>query len=245
MEKQDYLDAARRETDGLREAARTGIDAPVPSCPGWLVGDVLAHVGQAMNWMAEIVETRSQTPLRPRTNDHGYDWHAPGAEGWFIGARDRFLSVLGNTDPEEPVWSWAGDNRAVFWLRLETMEAAIHRWDAQGAHGRPDPIDTALAMDAIDATIRWFLPVRRTRSSLPDSGERYRFDQTDGPGRWLIRFANGTVEPGPGGEAADLVLSGPATDVLLFLWSRVPAPGVDVENRSDLLQRLIRLIPPL
>src|SRR5579884_3414997 len=187
MEKQDYLAALRRDTDAMVAVARFGLEAAVPSCPGWQVGDVVAHVGQAMNWMSDIVETKAQAPLLSQPNVHGYDWHAPGTLDWFVRSRDHFIAVAEAANAEEPVWSWAGDNRVVFWLRLEAMEAAVHRWDAQSARGEREDIDPVLAADVVDATIQWFLPARRRRSTLPDRGERYRFDQTDGSGRWLVR----------------------------------------------------------
>jgi uncharacterized protein (TIGR03083 family) len=245
MEKQDYLKALRRETDALVAVARFGLGAAVPSCPGWQVGDVVAHVGQAMNWMSELVETKAQAPLWSQPNDHGFDWHAPGSLDWFVESRDRFLAVTEAADPEEPVWSWAGDNRVLFWLRLEAMEAAIHRWDAQGARREREDIDPALAADAVDATIRWFLPVRRRRSTLPDRGERYHFDQTDGSGRWLVRFADGTVMSGRGSEEADATATGTASDILLFIWGRMPVSALRVSGDAEVMERFFRLVPSI
>jgi len=153
--------------------------------------------------------------------------------------------VLGGTDPEEPVWSWAGDNRAVFWLRLEALEAGVHRWDAQGALGTPESTDGALAVDGIDPTIRWFLPVRRLRSTLPARSETYRFDQTDGPGTWSIQFDDGAVLAGTGSTDAHVVSSGTASEILLYLWHRVPASALSVTGDIEVLDRFDRLLPPL
>lgn len=245
MEQRDYLRALRRETDAILEVARFGLEAAVPSCPGWQVGDVVAHVGQAMNWMSEIVETRAQAPIWSQPNDHGFDWRAPGTLDWFVGSRDRFLAVSEAADPEEPVWSWTGDNRVLFWLRLEAMEAALHRWDAQGARGEREDIDRELAADVVGATIGWFLPARRRRSTLPDRGERYLFDQTDGPGRWSVRFADGTVMPGEGSEEADATAAGTASDILLFIWGRVPVSALRVSGTAEIMERFFRLVPSL
>ncbi|HLJ66333.1 MAG TPA: maleylpyruvate isomerase N-terminal domain-containing protein [Chloroflexota bacterium] len=84
MEKHEYVQALHRETDALLGVARAGLDLPVPSCPGWMVGDVLAHVGQAMNWMREIVESRTQSALRNDPNKHSFDWHRPGVLDWYV-----------------------------------------------------------------------------------------------------------------------------------------------------------------
>jgi uncharacterized protein (TIGR03083 family) len=229
----------------MAAAVRAGIELPVPSCPGWTTGDVLTHVGKALNWMAEIVETRSQTPVMPRPNAHGHDWRAPGVFEWFERGRDHFLDVMESTDPEMPGWSWAGENRVIFRLWLESMETALHRWDEWGASGRQEPIDPALAIDGVDATIRWFLPHRRTFSTLPDGGESYRFDQTDGPGSWLVWFSDGTVRPGAGEDEADCFACGCASDILLFLWHRVPPSALATQSGAALLERFARLAPPI
>lgn len=38
-------------------------------------------------------------------------------------------------DPTEPVWTWSPDKSVGFWRRMQTIGAAIHRWDAQNAVG--------------------------------------------------------------------------------------------------------------
>jgi len=55
----------------------------------------------------------------------------------------------------KPVWSWSGDNRVAFWVRLGAHEAAIHRTDAESAFGPPNPIPTLLAAEgkAIDLVL--------------------------------------------------------------------------------------------
>jgi uncharacterized protein (TIGR03083 family) len=245
MEKVEYLEALRREGGKLLDLSRDALPRATASCPGWTVGDALAHVGRAYNWIGEIVETRAQTPLMPRARAHAFDWRDPGVLGWFRASLDRFVETMDRADPEDVVWSWSGDNRVVFWLRLMTHETAIHRWDAQSAIVPPDPIEVSVAVDAIDGAIQWFLPTARMGSTLPDRGETYRFDQTDGPGKWLIRFADETVKPGQGSEDAAVVASGTASDILLFLWRRVPADGLSVSGDLEIMERFARLVPPL
>jgi uncharacterized protein (TIGR03083 family) len=150
--------------------------------------------------------------------------------------------MLRETDAEEPVWSWARDNRALFWLRLETLECAIHRWDAQGALNSQEPIDARLAEDFIDATLRWFVPGRRQRTSLPDRGESFLFEQTDGPHRWSVRLVDGRVVTGSD-AGTDVTARGTASHVLLYLWGRENAAGFDVSGDSGVLDRFPRLLP--
>ena len=51
------LDAAtEREGRALLAAAKSGLDAPVPACPGWVVADVLGHMGRVHRSVAGILE---------------------------------------------------------------------------------------------------------------------------------------------------------------------------------------------
>src|SRR5207253_3038416 len=50
MEPADHIAAVRRESAAVVTAARRGADAPVPSCPDWTVGDLVAHLGVAHRW---------------------------------------------------------------------------------------------------------------------------------------------------------------------------------------------------
>jgi len=46
METTEHLNRLREEGPRLAAAAgRAGLDAPVPTCPGWLVRDLLSHAG--------------------------------------------------------------------------------------------------------------------------------------------------------------------------------------------------------
>ncbi|MGO4757183.1 maleylpyruvate isomerase N-terminal domain-containing protein, partial [Streptomyces sp. 2MCAF27] len=59
------------QTDLLRPLIKDAdLTAPVPSCPGWNVGQLLRHLGGAQRWGAEIVRTRATGPL---PDDHFRD----------------------------------------------------------------------------------------------------------------------------------------------------------------------------
>src|ERR1700752_1604641 len=51
-----YIGALRGEGELLAAAAeRAGMGAPVPSCPGWAVRDLLKHTGYVHRWATGIV----------------------------------------------------------------------------------------------------------------------------------------------------------------------------------------------
>jgi hypothetical protein len=57
--------AVKDHTGRLAEAARAaGLDAPVPTVPGWSAADLVEHLGQTQHWVAEILERRITDPTQ-------------------------------------------------------------------------------------------------------------------------------------------------------------------------------------
>lgn len=245
MDKEAYLAAIESDSGALLEAALLGLSAPVPTCPGWTAGHVVAHVGRAYRWIGEIVETRSQTPVQPRPNDHSFDPSHPGVGDWFRSSLTGFLETMWGTEPAVPVWSWSRENTTGFWLRLMSHETALHRYDAQSAHSCTTPIDAAVARDAIDGWLDWFVPFQRTGSLVPGRGETVHFHQTDGDGEWTVRFAGNEAEVSREPAPADMEAEGTASDILLYLWSRTGPDRLALSGDASLADRFRDLIPPL
>ena len=74
-------------------------------------------------------------------------------------------------DPGEQVWTWSADHSVGFWQRMQAIEASVHRWDAENAVGSAQPLDAALAADAIGQTFEVMAPTtsacRRVRPYSP------------------------------------------------------------------------------
>jgi hypothetical protein len=76
-------------------------------------------------------------------------------------------------------------------------------------------------------------------------GECYRFRQTDGSGAWSIAFDPDGLRPLAKDEPADAELAGTASDLLLFLWHRIPGDPLLESGDAEALQRFFVLIPPV
>ncbi|MFD0382966.1 hypothetical protein ACFQ2B_13110 [Streptomyces stramineus] len=78
-------------------------------------------------------------------------------------------------------------------------------------------------------------------------GERFRFRQTDGPGRWTAHFEGGDVRLTEGEDGGwDVELSGTASDLMLFLWQRIPVgERLRVAGDQTVLDRYFTLVPPV
>lgn len=230
----DYPEAIRTESARLLAAARDRLDALVPSCPGWRMGDLVFHLGEVQDFWAHVA---SSGPVeQPSRDDHPEPARPADAAllAWAQGRTAALLDAIADLDLDAPLWNWSrGPQVGAFVPRRMAQEAAVHRWDAQHAaalHGAPDeeardgragvdPIAAGLALDGLDEFLTLFVEAadgepesRDARLGLDPDGEH--------PG-WTITLAHPLPETTAGVDAdADLVLSGPAGELLLELWGR-------------------------
>jgi MDMPI C-terminal domain len=100
--------------------------------------------------------------------------------------------------------------------------------DAEQAVGRPlGPIEPALSIDGIDEIMTVFLPVVGAARS-PGDGRTVHLRATDTRGEWLIRFDEDDVLVEAGQARVDAAVRGPASELLLWLWGRLPLDGFEV-----------------
>ena len=235
MEPVQYLEAIARESEALADAAqRAGLDAPVPSCPDWTVADLVEHIGNVQRWAGRMVETLSPE----RINRSDLSESPPPGEllAWFRASTAGLVGALAAADPTAPVWTWIPDQRAGFWFRRQAQEVAVHRWDAEGAAGTPNAIESTLAADGVD---EWLAMSRSLAAkALAGTGETVHLHCTDVGGEWLVTL---TAE-GPQVELVhakgDAAARGTASDLDLYVWGRVDATSLEVFGDASLLERL-------
>lgn len=267
----DHLPHFHREVTAFAAAARRAARAdgapPVPSCPGWSVSDLILHLGNVHRYVRHLLAGRYREQpdptdpafLRlpadldrwPRPEDAPNHGPVPGSLlDWFGDAAAALEAGFRECPADETVWTWSREQTAGFWLRMQTIEAAVHRWDAESAVGEAGPVDAGLAADAVAQTFEVMAPARRAwRQAPPGAGERFGFRQTDGTGRWSVRFDGAGVHlTSPGGPAdagTDVELAGTASDLMLFLWGRVPADRLETAGDRAVLDRYFTLVPPV
>ena len=265
----DYVAHFSREVAAFEAAARTAAAADaapaVPSCPGWVVTDLVLHLGRVHRFVARVIRERLQAPP-PAGGDMAWlevpgecvDWLPPGRApqhaplpadlvGWFAAGAAALRAQFATVAPSERVWTWSAEHSTGFWQRMQTIEAAIHRWDADNALGAAQPVHADLAADAVAQTFEVMAPMRRQMlQAPPGAGERYLFRRTDGDQVWSVRFDGPAVEVGQGQDGtADIEMAGTASDLLLFLWRRAGAERLAVRGEPALLDRYFVLVPPL
>jgi uncharacterized protein (TIGR03083 family) len=227
----ELVTAVRREGEALVAAARSGADAEVPTCGDWTISDLARHVWQVYANVTLYVSTRATS--RPESLPE-----MPDGDPVELLARqlDDLVSALSDAEPDTPIWTWVFDapEAAIFWARRMAHESAVHRFDAQNAHGIRQPVDTDLATDGIDELVDIIAPRVYSRDQVDGPTGTIALLATDGDS-WLLELASDGVKRSDVIESPQVTASGTSSALLLALYSRVPWTSLDVAGDADLL----------
>ncbi|WP_127355622.1 maleylpyruvate isomerase family mycothiol-dependent enzyme [Actinacidiphila soli] len=240
------------QTDLLRSRVEgADLTAPVPSCPGWNVGQLLRHLGHGQRWAEATVRTRATRPL---PNDEarelsGYTDEDPAVLGpWLTEGAARLAESLRAAGPDARVWTpvLEGKLTSVFWARRFVYETAIHRADATLALDAEFTLDQEAALDALDewmelGSLLQHFEVNPAMRKLLGPGRTLHFHATDtapeAAAEWLIDLTGDTIVWRHAHEKAVVAVRGPLTDLLLLVYRRRPArtEGIEVLGDAQLL----------
>jgi uncharacterized protein (TIGR03083 family) len=252
LDKATYLASLRADIAAIAAAPAGGLGRPVPACPGWTLADLVWHVATVYRFAGALARERPQDgqaarPIRERSQRERSDHPEAGDPTQALSqAAATLLEALEDLGPDDPIWSWSPHfQRGLFWHRRMTQETLIHRWDAQQALGAPGPIAIELALDGIGETFDTLVPFRRRGRGNPGNGETFSFQPTDSSDLWTVRFDAESVSLQQLSRVADLTFRGPAADLLLFLWHRLPAGALTLQGDAALVDRYFELAPPI
>jgi uncharacterized protein (TIGR03083 family) len=230
----EHVAAVRGEGEQILAAAgQGGLDVPVPTCGDWTMRDLLVHVGSVYHRAGTVVGERATAPVA---------WQQPADDiedpvGHLSDALDELIHALSDADADTPVWNWSGDDQvAGFWARRMAHESAVHRYDAQRAHGVAQPIDDDLAYDGMDELVDVILPRIVTRDELTLPSQSYTFSALD-DGAWHVALDEAGVHRLDALKDPDVVVRATASGLLLGAYARVPWTSLDVEGDDQALAR--------
>jgi len=250
-----YLDHFRRNRAAILEVAALDFDPPIKGCPGWDVAGLTGHMGRVytfwLKWIRERPRGFSAEAWAEILADR--DARLPGYVAWEKAgfptesrpegivrfarqAGDELDVALVGLQPEEHVWTFIPSHQdGAFVFRRLAMETAIHRWDAEEAHGRARPIDEALARDGIDEMLVMFREdPEYGDNSTRRQGQRILLREEPGPGRWLVSFEAGGITTSASDGLADVTVEGSASDLQLFIMGRRFPEEMRIEGDRDL-----------
>ncbi|ACU34441.1 maleylpyruvate isomerase family mycothiol-dependent enzyme [Actinosynnema mirum] len=218
--------------DGLEAVVRGRFDAPVPACPGWLVGDLVRHVAEVELWWAAALPAGGAAP--------DVDGVRREVGELFAGAGpDGPRAVSARVEDGAPVWAWwspTGRTPAAEVLRRVAHELVVHHHDARAAVGEPLAAPPEPAEDGVAEFTERLLGGDLARPGVVglravDTG-RTRSVGSAGDGlRLLTADEADRVRAGGGAEGA---LSGTAELLHLALWRRAPLERLEVGGSTGL-----------
>ena len=234
----ELLTAIRREGEGILAAGGQGLDAAVPTCGDWHMPQLLNHVAAVYHRAATVVGDRATTavPWQPPSDDID-DPVAHLGE-----ALDELVQALSEAAADTPVWNWSPQPQvAAFWARRMAHESAVHRYDAQRAHGVAQPIPAELAHDGLDELVDVILPRVVERDSLTLPPMTVVFAATD-EGTWNVRLGGSEVERLDVAKTPDVTVRGVTSALLLAAYGRVAWTSLEVEGDSAALDTWTKTI---
>lgn len=256
MDLNAYLAVLATEAAALASAGEeAGLDAPVPTCPGWTVADLVLHIGEVHRWATSAVVGRAT-----KLGDVPSDFLGPLPEAgdtfsWFRAGAAKLCDTLANADPSVEYAAFLSDPaspRLLFWARRQTMETSMHRVDAESAVGRRTAFSPEVAIDGIDEFLTGFIPrsrtplhcdVPRTMLVAPDYSVR-RWTVAIGADAPSTQRGTATGTETDDDAHADCLVAGLASDIYLALWNRGPLDAVRIDgDRSviDLLRENVKV----
>jgi uncharacterized protein (TIGR03083 family) len=215
----------------LAACERAGLSAPVPSCPGWKVADLLYHVYEVQYGWNRVTTER-------RESFEGLAWPARAADDRLVdlvrGEHQGYTAMLRSFEPATPIWTWTGTQTFAWLIRRMAQETAVHRVDAELAAGEAGLIDPRLASDGIDEFLEFFL--NRRGGAV---GGSVHIHCTDVDGEWTVRESGDVFTVAREHAKGDAAIRGAANDVLLALWRRTSLSTCDVVGDAGVADRFV------
>ncbi|MFF0596325.1 maleylpyruvate isomerase family mycothiol-dependent enzyme [Streptomyces antibioticus] len=225
-------------------ASAPSLDVRVPSCPEWTLFRLVEHLGGGDRFWAAVVAagptdapsaeaaaTRA-TVEAPRERD--------ALVAWLADSTRALIDALREAGPERGCWTWWGASRTPRHsggvARHRVQETAVHTYDAQLALGTPRPLPKATALDGVDEFLNTCVA---TTSAWPHKPAVLDFHATEGEGRtWRLTLDADGARPGGAPGTADVSVHGTASDLVLFLYNRVPETSLRIDGDRGILDLL-------
>jgi uncharacterized protein (TIGR03083 family) len=228
----EHLGALAVAAEVLARSARgAGLDAPVPTCPGWTVRDLLAHQGMVHRWATAIVRGADPVTVDTAAIEAG-GLADPDPAAWLeAGATDLVEALVHAPDDLDAlVFLREAPPARHFWARRQCHETTVHALDGLSAQlnrhltaADASWVPDDLAVDGIDELLVgfWQRRAKGLRSELPytaavaaDSGDLWLLEV--GPRATVTRH----LRARDGIPSQARTLHGGAPDLYLALWNR-------------------------
>src|SRR4029078_8970459 len=174
MDLNSYVAVIGPETSLFAATAdEAGLDADVPTTPGWKVSDLVLHMGGGHRWTTAAVANRA-TKLSQVPGDFLGPLPEPSdATDWLRRGADALCDALEHADIAVEYATFLSDPAPpplLFWARRQALETTVHRVDSESALDRCNLISHEVALGGIDEIPTGFVP--RASSKLHSDSPR-------------------------------------------------------------------------
>ena len=233
------------EQTELLAASLTGQDmtVPVPSCPGWNVGQLVRHVGYGHRWATEAVRGHGAMPRTDRAMRElsGYVDEKPDELiPWLREGARELDTALRDVGPDMRVWTPipGGKKTPEFFGRRFTHETIVHRIDAALALGTEFEVAHDLAVDNVDewlelTVVTWPRRDVERHRALHGRDRTLHFHATDTSAEWVVDLTGEEFVWRHAHEKSAVAVRGALTELLLVLYRRRTVEAADVEIFGD------------
>jgi uncharacterized protein (TIGR03083 family) len=194
-------------------ASEYSLSTPIPSCPEWTLGDLVAHLGAVHHFWTIAVEQGTTDALEEPSLTY------PDDEVLVEWAREQcahLLHAFARHESLDPCWTWWGSPMTVGAVeRHQVQEALIHAWDAANAVG----VAFTLPLEPASDGIAEFLAVH---AEVVEGALGTRAVTLE------LEDAATTLWAGTGESV--VTVTGTSADILLALHQRVVAPALHVDG---------------
>jgi uncharacterized protein (TIGR03083 family) len=229
-------------------AAAPSLDVQVPTCPEWMLLDLVQHLGAGRRVWAATVAAGPDATAKATPQDTA----APSREReallvWLAESTRLMLDALRDAGPDRGCWAWWRKTQSPLTCaalaRRQLHEIAAHTYDAQLTAGAPEPLPEEVALDGVEEFLFTF---GTTTEPWPHERAVVEYHATEGRSWRHTHDAGGARAvrlPVPGEEAIDACMEGTASDLVLALYGRIPLDSLKVDDRRGVFEQLVEWDP--
>ncbi|MET8164159.1 maleylpyruvate isomerase family mycothiol-dependent enzyme [Streptomyces sp. NPDC005329] len=231
-------------------ASAPSLDVQVPTCPEWTLFDLAQHIGEGRrSWAATVAagpapakSAAEGAPAAPRERE--------ALSAWLAESTEQLLDALRKAGPDRGCWTWweTSPRTSGAVARHQLQQFAVHTYDAQITAGAPQPLPAEVALDGVDEFLSTCVA---TTSAWPHKPTAFDFHAAEGHS-WRLTVdgdgARSTRVPAPGttpvaaadegSNAAGVSVRGTASELVLFVYDRIPADSLQIEGDAGLFDLL-------
>ncbi len=244
----DMLELIEGRSAVFREAVRGGdLGARVPGCPDWSVRDLVGHLGKVHRfWGAVVAAGPAQGPPE-ETSVAGREPSGDLLE-WSAESTGTLLAALRAAGPDRECWTWwpasGQPTTSGTVARHQVQEAAVHAFDAQQAVGRAAALPADVALEGVAEFLEVGYGAMGGWKPWPHESAVVGWVAQEGPSwRLALSEGGGARTTSAGTQDAAATVHGPASDLVLALYGRIPLGRLRVEGDREAVSRLLAWAP--